>query len=86
MIDHAMALLQTTRLPSWTDDAPLRRELESLREDVRSYQIAAGYDTDRAALKADLVNERADRIRDFLKGHRHGTQQRRSWEQARTPA
>lgn len=86
MIDAAMVLLETTDLPSWTDDAPLRRELERLREDVKAYTVAAGYDMAKASRKAAQVNERADRIRMFMKGHRHSTHERRFWADLRTPA
>ncbi|WP_163650738.1 hypothetical protein [Modicisalibacter sp. 'Wilcox'] len=86
MIEAAIELLETTDLPTWVDDAPLRRELERLREDVRAYQIAAGYDMAKASRKAAQVNERADRIRAFMRGHRHSTLERRYWADMRTPA
>lgn len=72
MIDHALHLLDAEDLPSWESDAPLRRELERLRDDVKAYQVAAGYDERRARIKAAQVSERADRIRLFLAGHRQG--------------
>lgn len=75
MIEHALLLLDTAKFPSWEKDAPLRRELENLREDVRAYQLAAGYDPTKAAKKAALVSERADRINAFLRGKRCGAQQ-----------
>jgi len=72
MIEHAIALLEMEHLPSWESDAPLRRELERLRDDVRAFQVAAGYDERRARIKAAQVSERADRIRKFIAGHREG--------------
>ena len=72
MIDHALALLEMTDLPSWEDDAALRRELERLRDDVRAYQVAAGHDERKARIKAAQVSERADRINRFLSGQRRG--------------
>ncbi|RCV90494.1 hypothetical protein [Billgrantia montanilacus] len=78
MIDHALVLLETTDLPSWEKDAPLRRELLRLDEECRAYHIAA-YCPDRAARIAKRVNERAARITAFMKGHRHGTHARRQW-------
>lgn len=84
MIDDALELLNMP-MPSWQDDAPLRRELIALRDDVRAYKIASGYDVAKAARKAALVNERADRIKAFMRGHRCGTDARRFWERMRTP-
>ena len=86
MIDEAALLLDRDDWPSWTDDAPLRRELVRLAEDVQSYQVAAGYDMAKAAKRAAQVNERADRIRAFMRGHRHGSDRRRAWDLMRTPA
>lgn len=85
MIDADAELLNAP-MPSWQEDAPLRRELERLREDIRAYRVAAGYDARRAAKLGAMVNERGDRIRAFLKGHRHGTDARRFWDRWRTPA
>ncbi len=79
MIEHAIALLEMHDLPSWTDDAPLRREMQSLRDDIRAYQVAAGYDERRAARKAALVSERADRIRAFMNNKRHGARAANGW-------
>ena len=76
MIDHALALLEMTDLPSWESDAPLRRELENLRSDVRAYQVAAGYDERRARIKAAQASERADRINRFFAGQRQGIRAR----------
>ncbi len=79
MIEHAKALLAMETLPTWQDDAPLRRELESLRDDVRAYTVAAGYDAKRAAIKADQVRERTDRINAFIAGRRCGGHQHNGW-------
>lgn len=76
MIDHALVLLETVDLPSWEADAPLRRELLRLDEECRAYRIAC-YCPERAARLADRVNERAERVRRFLAGHRHSTNERR---------
>ena len=72
MIEQAIALLEMDDLPSWQADAPVRRELERLKEDVFRYRVAVGYDHAKAAKVAAQVNERADRIRNFLGGHRQG--------------
>lgn len=74
MIEHALALLEMTEPPSWEKDAPLRRELERLREDVHAYNVCAGYDDRRARIKAAQVAERADRIDAFLANRRFGGQ------------
>ncbi|EWH00470.1 hypothetical protein [Halomonas sp. BC04] len=79
MIDHALALLEMHDLPSWEKDAPLRREMERLRDDVRGYQLAAGHDEGRACRKAAQVSERADRIRAFMANKRHGAQAINGW-------
>lgn len=79
MIEHALALLDLTDPPSWEKDAPLRRELENLRADVRAYQIAAGTDERRARRKAAEVSERADRIKSFIAGRRCGGQDANGW-------
>lgn len=86
MIDAATELLSRPNLPTWQEDAAVRRELERLSEDVRRYRIAAGYDHERAAKLGAQVNERADRITNFLRGHRCGTDARRFWNNLRTPA
>ena len=85
MIDDALDLLDRP-LPSWQEDAPLRRELIALRDDVRAYKIASGYDAAKAARKAAMIRERTDRIHAFMKGHRHSTRERRYWAAMRTPA
>ncbi len=79
MIEHALVLLDTTDLPSWSADAPLRRELERLREDVHAYNVCAGYDDRRARLKAAQVSERADRIQSFIAGRRCGGHTVNGW-------
>lgn len=79
MIEHALLLLDMTTPPSWEKDAPLRRELERLREDVRAYDVAAGYDERRARLKAAQVQERADRIQSFIAGRRCGGHTVNGW-------
>lgn len=72
MIERAIALLGRSDLPTWEQDAATRRELERLKEDVKRYQVAAGYDLAKAGRVAAQVNERADRIRDFLADRRCG--------------
>lgn len=85
MIDAAMVMLETIALPSWTEDAPLRRELERLRDEVRAYHIAAAYDLDKATKLGARVNDRVTRINAFRRDHRHGTKARRAWDKLRTP-
>ena len=79
MIDADIDLLERKELPTWEQDAAVRRELERLKEDVHRYRIAAGYDPAKAARLGVQVNERADRIAGFLKGDRCGGQRGRLW-------
>lgn len=82
MIEDATALLERRDLPTWEQDAAVRRELERLGEDVHRYRVAAGYDQAKAAKLSALVNERADRINAFLRGHRHGGPGYNGWGMA----
>lgn len=72
MLSDIAALLDRTEWPSWTDDAPLRRELLRLEEDMHSLRVAH-HDPRRAARLTARCQERADRIRQFTNGRRHGT-------------
>lgn len=71
MIDAAISLLETTRLPTWQEDTAVRREMETLREEVKAFSVIA-YDRKRAAKRAVEINRRAERIQGLLRGHRNG--------------
>lgn len=72
MIDRAVAVLHSTKWPTWEEDAAVRRELERLKDDVRAYQIAELAGGSMARRRAAYALERADRIAAFTAGRRCG--------------
>lgn len=72
MIEDARALLEMEDLPTWEQDAPLRREMIRLKEDIRAYDLAAAQGSNRLGKRAAQVRERADRVAAFLNDRRCG--------------
>lgn len=72
MIDRAVAVLHSTKWPTWEEDTPMRRELEHLKEDVHAYKVAEMAGGPMARRRAAYALERADRIAAFTAGRRCG--------------